>query len=236
MKQNILTSTERGHFKIDWLESRHSFSFGSYRNPERIHFGALRVVNDDIVQGGKGFDMHFHDNMEIITIPISGALIHKDSMNNSSVIKAGDVQLMSAGTGVYHSEFNLNPDKAVHFLQIWIIPKIEKTPPSYQQITLPQLQENKLQTFIQPEKNENSLHIKQQAWFSLAELKEASEFTYSLFNKENGVYIFVLDGQISINQEKLSTGDSSEITETSEILISTENKSKLLFIEVPMIK
>lgn len=227
----------RGHANHGWLNSYHSFSFANYYNPSRVHFGALRVLNDDTVAAGMGFGAHPHDNMEIISIPLEGDLQHKDSMGTTAVIKHGDVQVMSAGTGIQHSEINANRDKEVKFLQIWVIPKAENVAPRYGQITLnPADRHNKLQTIVSPNKNEVDTWINQDAWFSLGNFDKGVKTNYTLHKAGNGLYAFVLEGDFTIAGEKLNRRDGlgiSEIEAKIEIEANSDN-AQLLLMEVPM--
>ncbi|MFN4235126.1 MAG: pirin family protein [Bacteroidia bacterium] len=234
MKSIIHQANTRGNSNYGWLNSYHTFSFGNYHNPERMHFGLLRVLNDDFVEGGKGFDMHPHQNMEIISIPLSGDLEHKDSMGNIQVIKQFDVQIMSAGTGIYHSEYNKNIDKPVNFLQIWIFPKIKNIAPRYEQKTfLPEKRKNKLQVVLSPEQDE-ALTINQDAWFSLGNLEKGFKITYAIKKKGNGVYAFLIDGEVTINGLKLEKRDGMGIWDTENLEITADINSEILLIDIPM--
>jgi len=238
MAKSVLHKADsRGFADHGWLKSRHTFSFAGYYNPERINFGALRVLNDDIVDGGKGFGTHPHDNMEIISIPLEGDLEHKDSMGNVSVIKHGDIQVMSAGTGIFHSEFNRNSDKQVKFLQIWVYPDKTNVKPRYDQITLNiSDRKNRFQSVISPFPGEGGLWIHQKAWFSMGNLEEGIKREYSLNSKDSGIYIFVLNGKISVNDQELIGRDGYGIYETEKAEILSLTDSEVLIIEVPMIK
>lgn len=235
MSNRILhKSSTRGLSNHGWLHSRHTFSFGDYYDPGRTHFGVLRVINDDMVAPGKGFGTHPHSNMEIITIPLSGELKHKDDMNHSSVIKKGDVQVMSAGTGLFHSEMNQNTDRSVSFLQIWILPKVQKVKPRYQQKDF-QLIPNDFTLIISPNSNDDNLWIYQDAWIHLADFSKGNTRQYKLNQPlKNGVYIFVIEGEIEIEAEILSARDGIGFWETNEIEILAKEKSEFLLIEVPM--
>lgn len=190
----------RGHANHGWLNSFHTFSFASYYEPERVHFGALRVLNDDTVEAGMGFDTHPHDNMEIISIPLEGDLEHKDSMGNTGVIRHGDIQVMSAGSGIFHSEYNHNKDQHVKFLQIWVLPDKKNATPRYDQITLNLAdRHNSLQQILSPHVDDEGVWIHQQAWFHLAQFDKGFSTEYKLKTKDNGVYAFVLSGDLSIN-------------------------------------
>ncbi|MDF4204801.1 pirin family protein [Maribacter sp. SA7] len=236
MKTIIHKSNTRGHADHGWLNSYHSFSFGNYHNPERMNFGALRVLNDDTVAAGRGFGTHPHRNMEIISIPLEGDLQHMDNMGNSTVIKSGDVQMMSAGTGVSHSEFNKNKDKEVKFLQIWIIPNKEEVTPRYDQISIEDIAtKNSLYQILSPNTDDAGVWIHQNAWFHLGEYESGITDSYDLKDKGNGVYIFVLDGEIEIANKQLGKRDGLGIWETDTFNFKTNQASKILFMEVPMV-
>ena len=226
----------RGKANHGWLRSRHTFSFANYYHPERMHFGALRVLNDDIVAPAMGFGMHAHQNMEIISIPLAGDLEHKDSMGNTTVIKSGDIQVMSAGTGVQHSEYNKNNDKEVRFLQLWIFPNEENVNPRYDQITLDvNDRKNKLQQIVSPNKEDNGVWIHQNAWFSITTLDQDKNVTYNLNNPEkNGVYAFVLEGSTTINGQPLERRDGLGVWNTRELEIKADRNAELLLMEIPM--
>lgn len=230
------TADSRGLADHGWLVSRHTFSFANYHNPERMHFGVLRVLNDDFVAAGKGFGTHPHDNMEIISIPLSGDLEHKDSMGNVAVIKNGDVQVMSAGTGITHSEFNKNHDKAVKFLQIWVFPNKRNVTPRYDQLTLKKEERrNKLQQIVSPSPNDAGVWIHQNAWFYLSTLEQAKQVTHKLHTIENGAYIFVLSGQIKVNNQVLNTRDGYGIWNTDTLTFEATETAEFLVMEVPMV-
>lgn len=234
MKTILHKADTRGQANFGWLNSRHTFSFGQYYNPERIHFGMLRVLNDDIVAGGGGFPTHPHDNMEIVSIPLKGALAHKDSTGNEKVITTGEVQIMSAGSGLYHSEYNASKEDEVNFLQIWVFPKEKDIVPRYDQRVFPEEgRENKLQTVVAPN-DSNALWINQDAWFSLADLETESSIDYPINKAGNGLYVFVLDGQVTIDHQDLKKRDALGIWNIEQVTISSTENSKLLLIEVPM--
>lgn len=226
----------RGHANHGWLDAHHTFSFANYYDPDRIHFGVLRVLNDDIVDGGMGFGMHPHDNMEIISIPLEGDLEHKDSMGNSAVIRHGDIQVMSAGTGVYHSEFNKNKEKKVKLLQIWVFPNKRNVTPRYDQITLnPADRKNKFQQLVSPNPDDAGMWIHQNAWFNLGTFDGAMEEQYKLHDSQNGVYAFVIKGSVTINGQTLDTRDGLGIWNTEELnIITLQPDTELLLMEVPM--
>jgi redox-sensitive bicupin YhaK (pirin superfamily) len=234
MKTVVHKADSRGRANHGWLDSYHSFSFANYYNPERVHFGALRVLNDDIVAGGKGFGTHPHDNMEIISIPLSGDLEHRDSMGNTTVIRQNDVQIMSAGRGIHHSEYNKNIDRQVNFLQIWVFPKVRNIEPRYDQITLKTEDRlNKLQQVVSPD-GEGGVKINQDAWFSLGSLKQGFQTEYAIKQKENGVYIFVLDGDVTVNEQRLNKRDGYGVWETDKISITADRDAEVLLMDVPM--
>lgn len=225
----------RGGVDLGWLKSRHTFSFSHYHDPQRIHFGALRVLNDDIVTEGKGFGTHPHENMEIISIPLEGDLEHKDSMGNTTVIKKGDIQVMSAGTGVYHSEYNRNRDQLVKFLQIWIFPNKKNVQPRYDQITLDlNDRHNKLQQVLSPDPNDAGVWIHQDAWFHVSQMDAGTDLDYAIKKEGNGVYAFVLKGNVTIEEQELSDRDGLGIWDTNTFSIKATSDAELLLMEVPM--
>jgi hypothetical protein len=236
MKTEIHKANSRGHANHGWLNTHHSFSFASWYNPERMHFGMLRVLNDDIVTGGKGFGTHPHDNMEIISIPLSGDLEHKDSMGTTSVIRENDIQVMSAGTGVLHSEYNKNPDKDVNFLQIWIFPKVRNIAPRYDQKSYdPKESVGKILRLVSPmEDSSSTVKINQDAYLSLTTLQEENEITYTMNKEGNGVYVFILEGEAEISGHLLTAKDAAAISEASSFSVETKSTTKILFIEVPL--
>ncbi len=235
MKTIKHTADTRGEANHGWLKSHHSFSFANYFNQDRMNFGMLRVLNDDEVSGGKGFGEHPHKNMEIISIPLSGDLEHQDSMGNTTVIKEGDIQVMSAGTGVIHSEYNKNKDQAVKFLQIWVIPNQENVEPRYDQIsTLDLKKENEWYQILSPHKEDQGVWIHQQAYFSMGDFTQPTSLTYDLKDPKNGVYIFVLEGNLKVESEDLTRRDALGIWETDSIEIKAEAHTKVLLMEIPM--
>ncbi len=232
----IHKAATRGHANHGWLDSKHTFSFASYFHPERIHFGALRVLNDDTVAPGMGFGTHPHQNMEIVSIPLSGSLAHQDSMGNEQIIKAGEIQVMSAGTGIHHSEYNASKTMPVHFLQIWVIPNQMGVKPRYDQIQLDEsAAHNRFQQILSPNPTDEGVWIHQNAWFSLGHFEENSQTSYTVHNKENGVYIFVLEGDITINNQILNKRDGMGITNATTIQVNSNSKASVLLMEVPMI-
>ncbi len=235
MKHVLHRAETRGHVQHGWLDSHHSFSFGHYYNPERMHFGALRVLNDDVVAPGLGFGTHPHDNMEIISIPLSGDLVHRDSMGNEKIIRQGDIQIMSAGTGIEHSEFNYNKDKDVQFLQIWIFPKIRNITPAYDQKTFSRDERiNSIQQIVSPDKQGKCIHINQQAWISLCTLSPGKSIEYSIHAENNGVYIFLIEGEIKFQDIQIKRRDGLGIWETDSILLESVVDAEILLLEVPM--
>jgi len=235
MKQIFYPANERGTNDLGWLKANFSFSFGPYYNPDRVHFGVLRVLNDDIIAAGRGFGFHPHDNMEIITIPIAGALEHKDSMGNTGVITAGEVQVMSAGTGIHHSEYNHSKTEAANTLQIWLFPKELNVEPSYDQKSFTGLmKDNELTTLISPLKSENTLWLNQDATFSMGDFDAQQTINYEIKTPGNGVYVFLLDGALKINGQTLNKRDALGVYDISSILIETEAKSRLLIMDIPM--
>lgn len=237
MNNSVLHKADtRGHADHGWLDAYHSFSFASYYNPDRMQFGALRVLNDDTVSAGQGFGTHPHDNMEIITIPLEGAIEHKDSMGNSSVIRAGEIQVMSAGSGITHSEFNHYSDKKLKLLQIWIFPNKQNVKPRYDQLKLnPEDRQNKLQQILSPVPEEAGVWIHQNAWFHLGKFDKDMVAKYELKDKTNGVYAFVIKGEFMVNNQKLTTRDALGLWSIDKLSISSQEKdSEILLIEVPM--
>lgn len=228
-------SDTRGDANHGWLHSRHTFSFANYYNPERMHFGVLRVLNDDTVASGMGFSTHPHDNMEIISIPLEGDLEHKDSMDNVTVIKNGDIQVMSAGTGIKHSEFNKNKDKQVKFLQIWVFPNKKNVTPRYDQISLNEKdRHNKLQQILSPTPNDAGVWIHQNAWFHLGKFDKGIATEYNFKGKGNGLYVFNLNGDLKINCQLLNSRDGFGIWDTNKVSIKADTDSEFLLMEVPM--
>lgn len=235
MKSVLHKATTRGHANHGWLDSHHTFSFANYRNPERMNFGVLRVLNDDVVAGGRGFGTHPHDNMEIISIPLQGDLEHKDSMGNSTIIKQGDVQVMSAGTGVRHSEYNKNKNDEVRFLQIWMFPNRKNVTPRYDQITLgAKKATNGFQQILSPSADDEGVWAHQNAWFNIGEFESGYEETYQIKDKQNGVYAFVLEGEVTIEGQALSKRDGFGVWDTDKIVIKATKNAKVLFMDVPM--
>jgi redox-sensitive bicupin YhaK (pirin superfamily) len=236
MAQTVLhKANTRGVADHGWLKSYQSFSFAGYYNPDRINFGALRVLNDDIVTGGMGFGEHPHDNMEIISIPLSGELQHKDSMGNTSTIKSGEIQVMSAGTGIYHSEYNPDKTNPAKFLQIWLFPNQRNVAPRYDQITLENRDiKNDFIQILSPNSDDDGVWIYQNAWFNLANFDKDYSQTYTLHQKGSGVYTFVLTGKIEVNGRLLETRDGFGIWETDSFEVKATEDATFLMMEVPM--
>lgn len=225
----------RGVADHGWLKSYQSFSFAGYYNPERIHFGALRVLNDDIVTGGMGFGEHPHDNMEIISIPLEGELQHKDSMGNVATIKAGEIQVMSAGTGIYHSEYNPDASRPAKFLQIWLFPNKRNVTPRYDQIVLDKTEhKNEFVQILSPSADDAGVWIYQDAWFNLATFEAGYNKTYAMHGKGNGLYVFVLEGELEVEGQKLETRDGFGVWDTDSVNIKAIGEAKFLLMEVPM--
>ena len=235
LRYTLHKAETRGDANHGWLHSKHTFSFANYYDANRMHFGVLRVLNDDTVSAGMGFGTHSHNNMEIISIPLEGDLEHKDSMGNTTVIRKGDIQIMSAGTGIQHSEYNKNKDAEVKFLQIWIIPNKKNVTPRYDQITLNPLdRKNQLQQIISPNPNDVGIWIHQNAWFYLADFDTDFTLSYSIKSKENGLYIFILNGQIQINDLTLHSRDGLGIWDTDQIDINVTANTSFLLMDLPM--
>ena len=236
MSNTIIHKAEsRGDANHGWLHSKHTFSFANYHNQDRMNFGMVRVLNDDTVDAGMGFGSHPHENMEIISIPLEGDLEHKDSMGNITVIKNGDVQIMSAGTGVTHSEYNKSKTHGVKFLQIWIIPNKKNVKPRYDQITLNvEDRHNKFQQIISPNENDEGMFIHQNAWLHLGKFDKGFSTEYNIKAKGNGVYAFILNGDVSINGQQLNKRDGFGIWDLEKISLKADDDSEILLIEVPM--
>lgn len=225
----------RGNANHGWLQSYHTFSFANYFNPERVNFGVLRVLNDDTVAAGMGFGTHPHDNMEIISIPLEGDLEHQDSMGNKTVIKKGDIQIMSAGTGVKHSEYNKNSDKEVKFLQIWVFPNKKNVSPRYDQIALNEEERhNKLQQILSPNPDDAGVWIHQDAWFHMGKFDQNTEAQYRIKKEGNGLYVFVLKGSLTVNGQELNTRDGFGIWDIDSVNIKAATDAEFLLMDVPM--
>ena len=233
MKTILHKNDSRGHFSFGWLDTHHTFSFARYYDPERVNFGALRVLNDDTVLAGEGFGRHPHDNMEIISIPLSGSLLHRDSMGHEEVIKPGEVQVMSAGTGIFHEEYNGSKNENASFLQIWIFPKEKNIKPVYDQKSFEkEAAQNKWQKLVTYDEAE-TLHIHQDAAISRTFLEAGKELDYTLMPGSFGSYIFVIEGSVEINNQQLNIRDGLGIWNTSEFKIKALENSYILNLEIP---
>jgi quercetin 2,3-dioxygenase len=233
---NVIRENQRGKVDMGWLKSAHSFSFGQYYNPETIHFGALRVLNDDYIKGGNGFPMHPHDNMEIITIVLNGTLEHKDTMGNKGKLLSGDVQLMGAGTGIFHSESNPDPLNPLELLQIWVFPGENGMNPTYQQKNFShELTSGNPIVLLGPDES-YPLKIRQKAWFTRWKTESAKEINYTINEPSSGLYVFVIEGDINVNNVSLSKRDAITIENLSnlQINVKSDKKSDVLLMEVPM--
>lgn len=225
----------RGHANHGWLNAKHSFSFANFHNPDRIHFGALRVLNDDIIEGGKGFGSHPHDNMEIVTIPLRGSLQHRDNTGRAEIIRSGDVQIMSAGTGIVHSEVNASATEEINLLQLWVFPKLRNITPRYDQKTFDvSPRNNKFQVVVSPIESEESIWINQDAWFSLGNIDAAKIIEYNRNLDGNGMYIFVIEGDVTIEGENLNRRDAIGISGTDTVSFTASTDAQILVVEVPM--
>ena len=235
MKKVFHSAQSRGHADHGWLNANYSFSFASYFNPQRSNFGALRVLNDDTISPGKGFGTHPHDNMEIITIPLKGDLEHKDSMGNIGAIHEGEIQVMSAGTGVYHSEYNKNSDNFVNLLQLWVIPKEQNVDPRYDQLSIRELKKkNSFYQILSPYPDDDGMWINQDAWFHLGDFEKQTSIDYVLKKEGNGVYVFVIEGAFIVANEKLGKRDAVGVWNTNKISFEAQSESRVLIVEVPM--
>jgi redox-sensitive bicupin YhaK (pirin superfamily) len=234
MKTILHPANERGSADHGWLKAKHSFSFASYYNPEKMGFGALRVLNDDEISAGMGFGTHPHQNMEILTIPLEGDLEHKDSMGHGEVIRHGDVQVMSAGTGITHSEFNHHPDRSLKLLQIWIKPKKINVKPRYQQISIANQEKGRFYQILSPSPEDEGVWIHQDAWFYLGDFDHASEERFRLHEKDSGIYVMVIEGTAVVEGKSLTKRDAMGVWDTKEIKLNIGVQSKVLVMEVPM--
>jgi redox-sensitive bicupin YhaK (pirin superfamily) len=236
MAQTTLHKADtRGSVDLGWLKSKQSFSFSEYYNPDRIHFGALRVLNDDSVTGGQGFGEHPHDNMEIISIPLQGELEHRDSMNNNAVISAGEIQAMSAGTGIYHAEYNKNSQQPAEFLQIWLFPNQRNVKPRYDQVKLNTADShNKLQQILSPNPDDEGVWIHQDAWFHKGTFDKDVLTNYTFKKAGDGVYVFVIEGDVEVNGQTLNRRDGYGVWDTDSINIKALSNAEVLLMEVPM--
>ncbi|OOF87976.1 hypothetical protein BKG94_08215 [Rodentibacter ratti] len=235
MKTVFHSANSRGNADHGWLKSRHTFSFANYYDADRIHFGALRVINDDFVEGGRGFATHPHDNMEIISIPLSGDLAHRDSMGNGSVIRHGDIQVMSAGSGITHSEMNPNTNTPVKFLQIWVFPNKRNVEPRYQQISIAEgSKPNDFQQILSPNVDDEGVWIHQNAWFNLAKFDKGTAKEYRLNETKNGVYVFVIKGSAKVAGVALSERDGLGVWDVENFNVEATDDAEILLMEVPM--
>jgi quercetin 2,3-dioxygenase len=235
MKTILHKAADRGAADHGWLNAKHYFSFAGYHDPTKVHFGALRVLNDDIVAGGTGFPAHPHDNMEIVTIPLSGAIQHKDSTGGNGIINTGDVQIMSAGSGVRHSEFNASKTETLNLFQLWVFPKKRNIEPRYDQRSFSVSDRiNKWQYVVSPNETDNGLWINQDARFALTKIEAGKELTYTNAFKGNGVYLVVIKGSVKVNDVELSDRDAVGISDTDSFTIHASKDAELLAIEVPM--
>ncbi len=237
VKKELILSNTRGHADHGWLKSKHSFSFASYYDPNRMGFGLLRVLNDDILDPKTGFGTHPHQNMEIVSIPLRGALKHKDSEGNESIIQNSEAQLMSAGTGVYHSEYNASEIEDANFLQIWVLPEKKDIPPRYDQKKFDLTgRKNQFQTVVSPmDKDDSGVKINQQAYFSLASLEQGKSLDYKLHSAKNGVYLFLIEGELEVAGEKLKQRDALSLVDLAKLELKATKNAEILLIEVPMV-
>lgn len=235
METKIQRANERGFADHGWLRANHSFSFANWYNPAKVHFGTLRVLNDDLIAGGKGFGAHPHDNMEIVTIPLSGAIAHKDSTGTEGIISKGDVQIMSAGSGITHSEFNASKSEELNLFQVWVFPKVKNIKPRYEQKTFDEKDRvNKWQIVVSPDEKDGGIWINQDAVFSLSHAAKETSLIYRNKFKDNGVYLMVINGEVEVNSQVLNKRDAMEITGENEFSIHIKSDADLLAIEVPM--
>ena len=235
MNKVFFSADTRGHADHGWLNANYSFSFGNYFNRDRMNFGALRVLNDDTISPGKGFGYHPHENMEIITIPLKGDLEHKDSMGNLGIINEGEIQVMSAGSGIFHSEFNKNSDKSINLLQLWVLPKRENVEPRYDQCSIQGLRKlNSFYMVLSPHPEDNVMWIHQDAWFHLGDFDKVTSIDYELKREGNGVYIFVIEGSFNVSNQKLNKRDALGVWNTDIISFKAQPNSRVLLVEVPM--
>ncbi len=235
MTKDYIKAKSRGYVNMDWLKSFHNFSFANYYDPDRMHFGVLRVLNDDQVAASKGFDMHSHKNMEIVSIPLAGGLKHKDSMGNEHVLNVGDVQVMSAGAGIKHSEFNNSETEFTQFLQIWILPREQEVAPRYQQISFDSKdRKDVFQEIISPVESESALWLHQDAYMHWTDLSKGKSLNYTRKSSENGLYFFVVSGTCTIAGQTMNTRDALALEEIDSVDISASENSFVLCIEVPM--
>ena len=235
MKTTYHSAETRGHADHGWLNANHSFSFAQYYNPKRMNFGALRVLNDDTIAPGMGFGTHPHDNMEIITIPLEGDLEHKDSMGNVDAINEGEIQVMSAGTGIQHSEYNKNQDKSINLLQLWVMPNALNVSPRYDQKSIRELKKNNaFYQVLSPFTDDDGMWIHQEAWFHLGEFDKITEIEYQIKKNGNGIYVFVIEGSLTVVNQVLNKRDALGVWEVDKIFFVAQPDSKVLLVEVPM--
>lgn len=235
LTKTVQRADSRGHAHHGWLESRFSFSFGPYFDPGHIHFGALRVLNDDIIAPGMGFGMHPHDNMEIISVPVTGTLEHKDDTGQHARIGANEIQVMSAGSGIRHSEYNPSETEAANFLQIWILPKHRNIRPRYSQKYFdPETKRNRICTVVAPD-DPGALRINQDAWISLCDLNKHMEIRYDMHRAEHGLFVFLINGDLQVDGEQLHSRDALKLVEPHGVVMSANNDSKILILEIPLI-
>jgi len=235
MKKIVHKASERGHANHGWLNAHHSFSFANYYDPSKVHFGLLRVLNDDTIGPGTGFGTHPHDNMEIVTIPLKGTLEHKDSMGNIGVIRPNEIQAMSAGSGLMHSEYNHSKTEELNLLQIWVFPKLKNIEPRYEQRVFSAEEKNgKFKTIVAPVKSSDIMWINQDSYFSLGKFEKDNQVEYTIQHPGNGAYIFMIEGEASVEGEVLDKRDALGIWETTKISIASNTTSEILIIEVPM--
>jgi quercetin 2,3-dioxygenase len=236
MENTVLhKANERGHANHGWLNAYHSFSFANFYNPEKVHFGALRVLNDDTVAAGMGFGTHPHNDMEIITIPLEGELEHRDSMGNTAVIQSGEVQVMSAGSGITHSEYNKNKDKELKLLQIWIIPNKRGVTPRYDEMQLEEADsKNKFQQIVSPSSDDEGVWIQQDAWLHLGNFDTGKTVSYDIKQDGNGLYVFVIEGEVAVNEQLLHKRDALGIWDTDTVSFTINKAARILLLDVPM--
>lgn len=235
MRTELHRADSRGRSKLDWLQARHTFSFADYRDENRVRFGLLRVINDDLIQPGGGFGMHPHANMEIVTIPLSGALRHEDSMGNTQEIRAGEVQIMSAGSGLLHSEFNASHTESANILQIWVFPKLRDIAPRYDQKTFSaDERQNRLQNIVSPDAADGSVSINQDAWFWRGDFDAGERFSYRPRQVENGIYLFVIDGSVRVGDANLNARDGLAFAEPGSLEVTINESSQLIVMDVPI--
>jgi redox-sensitive bicupin YhaK (pirin superfamily) len=227
-------ASDRGHFDFGWLDTNHTFSFGHYMNTERMNFGMLRVFNDDVVAPGEGFGTHPHNNMEIISIPLEGVIMHRDSMGHEEGLRPGDVQVMSAGTGLTHSEYNGSATEVLKFLQIWIIPNARNVEPRYDQVNIGDAERNVLHTVVGPKDGGAPLWINQDAWLSIAKVDQGTSVVHTSRTPGSGIFVFVVEGSLKIDDSVLTRRDAVGITDKKTIEISATSDAYFIVIDVPL--